>query len=896
MTSLHPKSLDDILAAADTLPPEEQLHFVKRACAGDDALYQAVVDRLDSRVAWSDSWEEDGGDGDWSRATDPAGEIIGPYRVVRSLGQGGMGEVFLAERADEQFQQRVAIKLVKRGLLSRQIQSRLRLERQILANLDHPNIARLLDGGTTTEGTPYIVMEYVDGQPIDTYCDSRALSVRQRLALFRTVCSAVHSAHQNLIVHRDLKPSNILVTAEGMPKLLDFGIAKILDARQMAHTVAVTQADFRLMTPDHASPEQVSGDPITTASDIYVLGVLLYELLTGFKPFVLKGNRLADLERAICEDIPTAPSEAFSPRHIAAQEELEKIAAQRSSTVSKLRRELHADLDNIVLMALRKEPERRYSSVQQFSEDIERYLQGQTVQARIDTWTYRTGKFIKRHALIVTLCAALLALLVGFTVNTFVQSTRIAQERDIAEAQRRDAQLERERAQHVSSFLIDLFETSDPEEARGRKLTANDILDRGAKQILADTGGQPELQGVLLNTIGEVYLKLRNYAAAKPLMERALDIFRRNGAMRSTMAAGSLLNLTEVLIHEGDLNGAETLARQSMAISEQVAGAHSLGVARGECGLGIIQMRRENLAAAEQLFQSCLASYETSSGVSDSEMTMPLENLARILAVRGDYAGSEQLYRRVLGINIKLGEDHPRYIQQLHNLATVLQRSGQLVEAEKLYRQAYAMTQRVYGEGDSTTADVLANLGSLLQDKGDLDGAQQAYQSALVIYRKAWGEQHSDTAYALGRLAGLALQRNDYARAEQLYRQALAIYEAILQPGSGYIASAQLGLARTLVEAGQPAAAQTLLNRAIPVWESVVGKRSPQYALSVATLGRALALQGHAADAEPLLIEGYRTLAQLPGARHEDVQKIRRWVEEVAHRLGHEPPIDPGKA
>ena len=265
MTESRQRSLDQIVNEAQTRAPGEQLRFIREACASDDALYESAVADLQSRAQWFGSEGDD--PADYSPVADVTGELIGPYRIVRSLGQGGMGEVFLADRADEQFHQQVAIKLVRRGLLSRQVQGRLRQERQILASLDHPNIARLYDGGATQDGTPYIVMEYVDGEPIDIYCDKRGLNIEQRLRLFVTVCSAVHRAHQNLIVHRDLKPSNILVTPAGVPKLLDFGIAKMLDEREMKHTMAVTQADVRVMTPGHASPEQIRGDLISTASD-----------------------------------------------------------------------------------------------------------------------------------------------------------------------------------------------------------------------------------------------------------------------------------------------------------------------------------------------------------------------------------------------------------------------------------------------------------------------------------------------------------------------------------------------------------------------------------------------------------------------------------------------------
>jgi len=298
------------------------------------------------------------------------GHRIGQYRVLRTLGVGGMGEVFLAERADAEFEHQVAIKVVHSGAGARGVHSRLKIERQILAQLDHPNIAHLLDGGSLPDGTAYIVMEYVDGIPIDAFCDSNRLDVPARLKLFQTVCAAVHYAHQNLIVHRDLKPSNILVTAAGIPKLLDFGIAKILDERQRgSHTLAVTHADIRVMTPDHASPEQIRGQSITTSSDVYVLGVLLYKLLAGTGPFVIPSMRLTDIERAICEKDPQLPSHAVDT----GGSETASIAESRSTTANKLRRTLAGDLDNIVLMAMRKEPERRYGSSQQMAGDIQRY-------------------------------------------------------------------------------------------------------------------------------------------------------------------------------------------------------------------------------------------------------------------------------------------------------------------------------------------------------------------------------------------------------------------------------------------------------------------------------------------------------------------------------------------
>ncbi|MFL6548288.1 MAG: serine/threonine protein kinase, partial [Povalibacter sp.] len=456
MNSSDPASFEQIVRQAESLGPQDRLAFLRETCALDDRLFRRAIDRL--RASSPDWWDlEVEGEpiGSASEPDDYVGQLLGSYRVVKTLGMGGMGEVVLAERADDQFRQRVAIKLVKRGLVSKHVRGRLKIERQILASLNHPNIAKLLDGGVTADGTPYIVMEYVEGEPIDLYCDRHRLNVRQRLQLILKVASAVHAAHRNLIVHRDLKPSNILVTAEGEPKLLDFGIAKLLDQRDSLHTVAMTQLDMRLLTPDHASPEQVMGHAVTTSSDIYVLGVLLYELLTGYRPFDLQGKSMTNIERVICEEQPLAPSTALA---LASQKddgaERASLAERRSMTVPRWIKDVRGDLDNIVLMAMRKEPERRYASVEQFAADIERHLAGAPVLARGDGWRYRARKFVRRHAAAMALSAALVVSLMGFAVTSAVQARRLANERDQVAAQHARAEAERDRAESVSAFLM----------------------------------------------------------------------------------------------------------------------------------------------------------------------------------------------------------------------------------------------------------------------------------------------------------------------------------------------------------------------------------------------------------------------------------------------------------
>jgi serine/threonine protein kinase/tetratricopeptide (TPR) repeat protein len=880
MSKVPSKTLQQILDEAQTLPPHERLRYIREACATDSDLYASAVHELESRQQWFG--EEGAAAAEAGESfVDLAGERVGPYRIVRSLGRGGMGEVFLAERADEQFQQQVAIKLVRRGLLSRHVQGRLKLERQILATLDHPNIARLFDGGTTADGTPYIVMEYVDGEPIDIYCDSRCLSVEQRLRLFQTVCSAVHRAHQNLVVHRDLKPSNILVAHDGTPKLLDFGIAKMLDDRQMMHTMAVTQADYRVLTPDHASPEQIRGDPITTASDTYVLGVVLYELLCGCKPFALQGNRLGDLEHAICEETPQAPSVVVQARDDAAG-----IARQRGTSPARLRRELAGDLDNIVLMAMRKEPQRRYSSVEQFAADVQRHLDGMPVLARADAWSYRAGKFLARHSLAVAIAVAFLAVLVGFSVTTYLQSQRIAHERDVAEAERERAQTAQQRAEAVKDFLIDSFRLADPSHARGKEITAREILDQGAARITQELGAQPDLQATLLDTIGSVYLSLDLPDEAQPLIEQGLSVRRKEFGEQHLDVAASLYSLNRVYEKKGDLKTAEALAIDSLAINTQLTGAQSLETAGSLCRLGVIQFAKGELAKAQHSLEECLRIRTALRGPDHEDLTTPLDTLARLAQARRDFDTAQKLYREALRIDLLTrGKDHPQSIRHLHNLATALQDQGDLDGAEPLYRQTVDLLRQVLGPEHSETIEASSNLGRLLVDRGRFDEAQQIYETALAASRKAHPEPNVDVANLLSDLGGLALTRKQYAESEQRLREALQIYQATLPPSHGYTDAALTMLGRTQLELNRPRDAEATLQRALDGWSKEFGTSSPWYALARAFLGRAWAMQGRLGEAGPALLESYPVLIRARMAdRH--IASVRGWIEDLYRSQG----------
>ena len=550
-----------------------------------------------------------------------------------------MGTVYLAVRDDDQYEKQVAIKLVRRGMDTDFIVDRFRHERQILASLDHTNIARLLDGGTTEDGLPYFVMEYIEGSPINQYCDDRRLSTVERVKLFRTVCSAVQYAHQNLVVHRDIKPSNIIVTPEGVAKLLDFGIAKLLALDAVGQAQAATVTMMRPMTPDYASPEQVRGRAITTAADIYSLGVLLYELLTGRRPYRVKTFTPQEIEQVICEQEPEKPSTA-----------IDRGEAQNEKT----RRRLRGDLDNIVLMAMRKEPERRYASVEQFSDDLRRHLEGLPVRARKDTLAYRAEKFVRRHKVGVAMAALMLALVVGAIVIVLGESRRAARERD--------------KAERVSAFLVNIFKVSDPDEARGKTVTAREILDKGAERIEVELKDQPEVQATLMNTVGLVYRGLGLYEEAGVLIEKSLIIRRELHGGEHVEVAKSLNDLGWIYIEKQKPAEAEPLLREALDMRRRLLGDHP-DVAQSMNFLGFALFDKGDDDTAERLFRESLAMRRRFLG-EHMDVAQSLNNLGLTLHDKGDYDGAEPLFEEAIAIDRKLiYGDHPTVATHLNNLA-----------------------------------------------------------------------------------------------------------------------------------------------------------------------------------------------------------------------------------
>jgi len=571
-------------------PPAHRAAWLEEVCAEDTALRRSVEEMLrESAITETRAFLEteavvaaapDLPRFDQDRSV--IGQRIGPYRIVSELGRGGMGAVYLAERADDEFRKRVALKIVKRGMDTAEILSRFRHERQILASLDHPNIARLLDGGTTEDGLPYFVMEHIKGQPIDDYCESQQLTTRQRLELFRTVCAAVHYAHQNLVIHRDIKPTNILVTKDGTVKLLDFGIAKLLNPEMFPDTIYPTRTWERPMTPAYASPEQVRGQNVTTATDVYSLGIVLYVLLTGQKPYQLKSIAPHELIKVICENEPARPSTAVIRRTT------DPTATQASSVnfshedAERVRRQLQGDLDNIVLMALRKEPQRRYASVQQFSEDIRRHLAGRPVVAREDTVGYRFSKFVVRHRAGVAAAALIILSLLAGIIATVWQARVARQQRALAERRFNDV---RKLANNVMFKYHDAIENL-PGATPVREMLVKDALEY-LDSLSHEAGNDASLQRELAAAYEKVglvqghpfYSNLGDRIGATQSYQKALAIRR---ALLSSVQTGDASHaqslydvsksqtlLADLMSQGGDVGSAIANYRESLALCER---------------------------------------------------------------------------------------------------------------------------------------------------------------------------------------------------------------------------------------------------------------------------------------------------------------------------------------
>jgi non-specific serine/threonine protein kinase/serine/threonine-protein kinase len=734
---------------------------------------------------------------------------IGSYRLLQLLGEGGMGEVWLAEQK-KPIHRTVALKLIKAGMATKAVVARFESERQALALMDHPNIARVFEAGSTPEGRPYFVMEYVPGLPLTEYCDKRRMTLKERLKLFVQVCDGVQHAHQKAIIHRDLKPTNVLVVEQdnkAVPKIIDFGLAKAT-GRRLTDNTMFTELGVMLGTPEYMSPEQADQreQNIDTRTDVYSLGVILYQLLAGVLPFEVKTLRAAGLEeilRVIREREPLKPSTRIRSLGPASAASAEKRQEEPQSFV----RHLQGELDWVTMKALEKDRTRRYGSPAELSADIGHYLRNEPVLAHPPSAAYRASKFVRRHRLAVAAAASAVVLLIGFAAAMAVQARRIARERDRANRQA-------ETAQRVADFMKSMFKVSDPSEARGNSITAREILDSASKEIDTGLAKDPETQAQLMDVMGEVYESLGLYPRAQPLLEHALDIQRRVHGPRNPETLKSANDLGWLLTLEGHYVEAEKLERDTLDIGRQVLGQD------------------------------------------DPETLASMRHLAGSLYRQGHYAEAERMNREVLDIERRvLGAEDPETLATINNLSVDLQDEGRYAEAEKLQRELVDAKRRVLGPEHPDTLMTVTGLATTLQDEGRYTDAEKIERDALDIERRLLGPAHPDTLRTIGILANTLEAEGHHAEAEKLDRELLDIQHRVLGPEHPDTLLTINNLAGVLGEEGHDAEAEKLFRELVEIQRRVLGPEHPQTAISVYNLGTAAARQGHKDQALSLLRE-----------------------------------------
>ncbi len=819
--------------AAEQAEPDRRA-YVEREASGDSELVALVCAMLEADLAGTD----DVGDIVRSAIRDisaiPPEQRLGPYRLVSEIGRGGMGTVFLAERDDGAFAQRVAVKVV-RGLLDRDRIRRFRAERQILATLDHPNIARLLDGGATSDGLPYLVMEHVEGTPIDQYCRERRLDVPERLRLFATVCDAVIHAHRHLIIHRDIKPGNILVTADGVPKLLDFGIAKLLDAGD-PDLAMDTMTGMRVLTPDYAAPEQVRGQPVTTATDVYALGVLLFELLTDERPHTFRTLTAQEIERVVCE-----------------------TDAPRPSTI---RHALDEDIDIIVGTALQKDSERRYRSVEALVDDVRRMLQGLPIEARPATWHYRARRFVSRHRWAVTAAAIVALMLVGFAIVVTLQAARIARERDTA-------QQERDAAEQVASFLVDMFEVADPGESRGATVTARELLDRGAERIEAALADQPGVQGRMMTTMGRAYRGLGLFEQSQDLLERALDRREQVESHYSDAVADTLGELGDIVGARGEYELARQHHQEALAIRQALHGDSHDTVAFALNDLGETLQQLAEYDEAESVLEQAVAIWRRVRPADDPQIASGLNNLGLLLRRRNRYTEAEPILREALDIRRRAFKGrHPQVANSLMQLGQLENELGRLDEAEALMRESLDMRLQMLGTDHPDVGTSYNNLASLLHDRRDYDRAEEMYRASIAINEKRLGADHPETAVTLNNLASLMEDKGDLDQAEEIFRDALAIRERALGGEHPAVARGLNNLAIVLIKQNRLGEAQVLGERSLAIKRRMLGEEHVETAQGLVVLARIREARGEFLSALPLASEALTKIRRLLPADH----------------------------
>lgn len=841
----------------------ERNEFAAQACGGDEALESAVqrlleVDRAETATALPDLSALR--DVALEPGDEPIGESLGVYRVREKIGDGGMGSVYLAERADGRFEQTVAIKILRTAARSATRVEYFDAERRILARLEHPGIARLIDGGETASGLPYLVMEYVAGSPITDYCRANRLSIEERLGLFRQVCSAMDHAHRSLVIHRDIKPGNILVDDQGVPKLLDFGIARLLSTEPapQSETGPAETRPARGFTPDYASPEQILGRGLTTTTDVYSLGVLLYELLTGLRPFQRRGLR------------PEADSDPGD-----AATELSAPPPAPSQAAPARANELRGDLDAIILKAMSFAPEDRYGSVAALADDLERYRAGQPVAALAASGaTYRLRKFVRRNRAGVAAGALAAILAIAYLVTVLVQTGRLREERNVAD--------------QVTEFLIESYQRVDPSQSRGETLTAREVLDDAARRIGGELEGQPAVKSRLQKTLGEVYLNLGLFEPAEEMVDGARSLMRAAGELES-------LDYAEAALLEASLLERKNLfpeALERVDEAQRIFAGHGdpAAIARAqhlEAGVRYNQGERD---LALTLDRGAWQLEKRTLGPDHLQTLDGAFAVSRRLAVLGYDEEAAQLQDDTLARLRAQGlESHPMTAELLRQIAVRERRAGRLDAADELFAESLTIQRRLYGDRHPSIARTLSSLGNLRANQRRFDEAVELFDQALAMGRSIFGENQTRAAMIRFNRGFLLQRMSRDVEAEADIREAIEIRESVLGEASrGSVTTSLFLLAHgeALLSLGRVDEAVEAATRSLDVWEAREQFDGRNGCLARVLLAEVAIRGGDLDHAESELTTCYPVLREASGVDPIEIERARSRLERVYRMTG----------
>ncbi|HZI40759.1 MAG TPA: serine/threonine-protein kinase [Gemmatimonadaceae bacterium] len=823
----HWKKVERIMDVVLESDPSHWGRILDEESQGDVALRQEVaslLNRYEAARFFLESPPAEAAAALVAEAREPAQEVehrrIGAYRLVKQIGRGGMSRVFLAERADGAFEQQVAIKLLRPGLDSDIDHNRFRAERQILATLNHPNIARLLDGGIAADGTPYLVLEYVDGEPIDAYCDAHALGVRQRLELFASVADATEAAHQSLVVHRDLKPSNILITKDGVVKLLDFGLAKLLEP---VSTVAAlsTHPGHRWLTPEYAAPEQITGGAITTLTDVYQLGAVLYELLTGRPPLGNRDRNVHELEAAVVRDDPTPPS-AVAPES--------------------RRRALRGDIDAIVLKALSKEPDQRYASPRALIDELRRHLAGHPVLARRQTLGYRTRRFARRHRSGLAVAAIVVMLLATYVATVATDRRRIHRALDEATAGTH-------RAEQVTDFMLGLFDASAAGQSLGDTVKARALLERGLARA-HELRAQPALQAQMLDVVGRLEINLGEYDRARPVLEEALALRRKvDGAVHPDVAT-SLESLAWLEYDQGNYAEAAKLRGEVLTMRRRLFGDSDTKTTTALLELASAMHAQGDFRNAQPLLDKWVAIVSRQRPETTDLRARQLKDLAAVYGVRENFDIAVRLSREAADINRTLyGERHANYANALVDLAWDVANTGKLAEADSLLRYSVEVLREVYPAGHPDLLAAVRSLGSILDRQHRYAEAEAPLREAVALARRFDGPDSPRVTDGELDLSIALTMTGRYDESLEVARDAERILRLKYPATNRLVLRADIDVAEALRGKGRYAQAESLLLPAFKAFENGRGFSNRPRAHAVDALVRLYQAQGRTADA-----------------------------------------------